>query len=104
MWRMPILCSFGHEDKNKDIFDKLQETYGKGCVSYSWVGKWAKIFHEGRISLADDLRSEKYSIPDGVENICAKIECKPYQSSSTMARDLDLSKTHVLEVLTKILS
>jgi hypothetical protein len=98
---MPVSYSFGHE--NKGIFDKLYETYGDGCVSYAWVGKWAKAFREGRTSLADDSRSERPPIPDRVERIHAKVECEPYQSDSAMARDLGLSKTYVLEVLEKVL-
>jgi hypothetical protein len=62
---MPVSCLFGQE--NKDIFDKLQVAYGEGCVSYAWVSKWAKAFREGRTSFADDLRSVRASIPDGVE-------------------------------------
>jgi transposase len=50
--------------KNKDIFDKLQDVYAKGCVSYAWVGKWAKAFREGLTSLADDPRSRRPPIPD----------------------------------------
>jgi hypothetical protein len=70
---------------NKDIFDKLQEKYGEGCVSYAWVGKWAKAFRESWTSLADDLRSGRLPIPDGVERIRAKIDYDPYQSGSAMA-------------------
>jgi hypothetical protein len=89
---------------NKDIFDKLQEAYGEGCVSYAWVGKWAKAFREGRTLLADDLRSGGPPIPDGIERIRANIESESYQSGSAMARDLSLSKTYALEVLKKSLS
>jgi hypothetical protein len=88
--------------KNKDDFDKQQEMYGKGCLSYSCVGKWTKTFREGCTSLADDLRSRKLPVPDGVESICANIECEPYQSDSTMARELGLSKTCALEVCKKV--
>jgi hypothetical protein len=66
--------------KNKDIFDKLQEAYEDGCVSSAWVSKWAKSFREGRTSLADDPRSERSPILDGVERIRAKVECEPYES------------------------
>jgi hypothetical protein len=89
--------------KNKDIFDKLQETYAEGCVSYTWVGKWAKAFREGLASLADDPRSGRPPIPDGVGRIRAKVESEPYQSDSVMGRDPSLSKTFVLEVLKKVL-
>jgi hypothetical protein len=86
--------------KNKEIFDKLQEADGERCVSYAWVGKWAKAFRDGRASLADDTRSGRSPIPDGVERIRAQIECEPYQSGLPMARDLCLSKTYALEILT----
>jgi transposase len=89
--------------RNKDIFDKLQDAYGEGCVSYTWVSKWAKAFREGRISFADDFRSGRPPILNGVERICAKIKCWPYQSGSAIARNLGLSKIYVLEVLKKVL-
>jgi hypothetical protein len=89
--------------KNKDIFDKLQEPYGEGCLSYVWACKWAKAFREGRTSLANNARSGRPPIPDGVEHIRAKVECESYQSGSAMAQDIGLSKTHVLEVLKKVL-
>jgi hypothetical protein len=90
--------------KNKDIFDKLQEAYGEGYVLYVWIRKWAKAFREGRTSLADDPRSGRLSIPDGVERIRVKVECDPYQSVSTMARYLGLSRTYALEILKKSLN
>jgi hypothetical protein len=90
--------------KNKDIFDKLQEAYGEGCVSSAWLCKWAKAFRDSRASLADDARSGRPSIPDGVERIHAKVECGPYQSGLPMARDLCLSKIYVSEVLTKVVT
>jgi hypothetical protein len=89
--------------KNKDVFDKLQDSYGQGCVSYVWVGKWTKAFREDQISLPDDRRSERSAIPDGVECIRAKIACKPYQSGPDTARDLGLPKIYILEVLNKVL-
>jgi hypothetical protein len=85
--------------KNKDIFDKPQETSKERYVSYAWIGKCAKVFREGRTSLANDSRSRRLPIPDAVERIRANVECEPYQSGSAMARDLDLSKTYILEVL-----
>jgi transposase len=64
--------------RNKDVFDKLQDAYGEVCVSYAWVGKWAKGFREGGTSLADDARSRRPLIPDEVERIRANVECEPY--------------------------
>jgi hypothetical protein len=93
------LYSFGHEKQGHF----RQETHGEGCVSDGWIGKWAKAFREGRISLADDPRSGRSRIPDGIERIHIKVECEPYQSDSAMAQDLGLSKTSVLEVLKKVL-
>jgi hypothetical protein len=72
--RFDVLLDMG----NKDIFDTLQEVYGEECVSYVWVAKWTKAFREGRASLADDIRSGRLPIPDGVECIHAKGECEPY--------------------------
>jgi hypothetical protein len=95
----PSCVRFGHE--NKDSFDKLQKTYGEECVSYAWLCKWANTFREGRTLLADDPRSVRPPIPDGVERIRAKVECEPCQSCSAIARDLRLCKTNVLEVLKK---
>jgi hypothetical protein len=89
--------------KNKDIFDKPQNGYEKGCVSCTWGGKWAKPFRESRRSLADDRRSGRPPIPDRVERIRANVEYEPYQPSPAMARDLGLSKTYVLEVHQKVL-
>jgi hypothetical protein len=71
--------------KNKNIFDKRYKAYGEGCVSDAWAGKWAKAFREGRASLADDARSGRLPIPDGVERIRAKVKCEAHQSGSTMA-------------------
>jgi hypothetical protein len=65
--------------------------------------KWAKAFREGRTSLADDSRSGRPPIPDGVEGIHAKAEGQPYQSGSAMARHRSVSKTYVLEILKTVL-
>jgi hypothetical protein len=89
--------------ESKDIFGKLQDAYEEWCVCYAWIGKLVKAFHEDRTSLADNLRSRKHSIPDGVDRIHVMIECEPYQSDSAMARDLYLSKTYALEVLKQVL-
>jgi hypothetical protein len=89
--------------KNKNNFDKRQEGYGDGCVSCAWVRECAKAFRDGRRSLADEPRSGRLPIPDGVELIRARVECELSQSGSAMARDLGRSKTYVLEVLKKIL-
>jgi hypothetical protein len=64
--------------KSKDIFDQLREAYGEGCVSYASVCKYGKAFRECRTSLADDLRSGRPPIPDGIDGILAKVECEPY--------------------------
>jgi hypothetical protein len=81
--------------KNKDIFDKLQEAYSEGCVSYAWVCKWAKAFRDSRTSFADHFRSARSPIPDGVER-------EPYQSDLAKARDI-VYLNLVLEVLRKVL-
>jgi hypothetical protein len=70
---------------NKGIFDRVQQSYGKGCAFCAWVGKWAKAFREGRTSLADNPRPGRCLIPDGAERIRAKVECEPYQSDTVMA-------------------
>jgi hypothetical protein len=58
--------------ENKDIFDKRQEAYGEGCVSYAWLEKLAKAFREVHQTLADDFRSRKPPISNRVEHIHAK--------------------------------
>jgi hypothetical protein len=54
------LCCILLDKKNRDIFDKLQEAYGEGCVSYAWAGKWVKTCREGRTSLAHDRGQEDF--------------------------------------------
>jgi hypothetical protein len=89
--------------RNKNIFDRLQEAYGEKCVSCVWVGKRTKTFREGHPSLADDLRSGRHPISDGVERIPAKIECEPYQYDLVTAQDPGLFNTYILEILRKVL-
>jgi hypothetical protein len=86
-------CRVLLEMENEDIFDKPQEAYGEGYVSYLWLCKGANPFREGRTSLAHSRRSEQRPIPDGIERIRVNVECELYQSRSGMARDLGLSKT-----------
>jgi hypothetical protein len=90
---------FSLDMKNKDIFDKLQEAYGEVCASYACVSKRAKVVRDGRTSVADGPRSRRLPIPDEVERIRAKVEYRPYQSDSTIARDRGPSKTYLFEVL-----
>jgi hypothetical protein len=71
--------------KNRDIFGRLQEAYGEGCISCGWVATWVKAFREGHTSLLDDTGSGRPPIPDETERIRAKFECEPYQSGSAMA-------------------
>jgi hypothetical protein len=71
--------------KNKDLFDKVQDAYGDGCVSYVSVRKWAKTYRESRSSLVNDPRSGRLQIPHGIERILAMVESGSYQSGSAIA-------------------
>jgi hypothetical protein len=100
MWHMPVFCSVGHEKQGR--FRQATRDVWEECVSYAWVGKWAKAFREGQALLADDPPIRKTSNSRWSRRIHIKFECEPYQSGLAMARDLGLSKTYVLEVLKNI--
>jgi hypothetical protein len=61
---MPVLYPFGHEKQGQ--FRQATRDVWEGCISYAWVGKWAKAFREGQALLADDPSSGRPPIPDGV--------------------------------------
>ncbi|GBM40704.1 hypothetical protein AVEN_159674-1 [Araneus ventricosus] len=39
------------------IHSEMVEVYGKDCIDCTNVGRWCKMFQDGRTSLADEVRS-----------------------------------------------
>ena len=85
-----------------DIFQELQTAYGEQAPCQSTVGRWSKLFSDGREDIEDESRSGHQITTHttaNIELVCKVVEDNPHVSYEEIEAETSLSRETIERII-----
>ena len=100
-FRAVIHFLYLRNESNKDIHQKINETYGENSIGLSTVKKWTKLFRQGKADLVDEIRPGRPRKKDLIVKISDLIMKNPSSSCKRIGIQMNCSQNTVKKILTE---